>query len=158
MGFETVWHVIILYFQTLVAGDSWGQCIRPMILAHEWTAFLFITALVCIQLGFTNLILAVVVDAAAAAREADASRRVVEKIQLEVNAVNKLHSVIKACDADDSGEVTLQELKDGLSEKAHVEQIFRILDIQQDDLEDVFNLMDVDNSGTLSYDEFIRCL
>merc|ERR1719343_173040 len=67
-AFQTVARSTLLFFQTLVAGDSWGECAIPIINQEPLTYIIFSIALVTVQLGFTNLILAVIVDKATQAR------------------------------------------------------------------------------------------
>merc|ERR1719453_2839040 len=67
-AFSSVWNCMLMFFQTLVAGDSWGNCALPVIKAHFWTFLIFAAALISVQLGFMNLILAVIVERASRAR------------------------------------------------------------------------------------------
>merc|ERR1712012_1127040 len=67
--FTSVAYSTLAMFQTLVAGDSWGTCIIPVVRQEPWTFVLFTGALACVQLGFTNLILSVIVDQAAEAKQ-----------------------------------------------------------------------------------------
>merc|ERR1712137_1107079 len=71
-AFTSVQDAILFYFQTLVAGDSWGQCVIPLIRDDYKRFMVFAVVLVCVQLGFMNLILSVIVDAAAAVRDESA--------------------------------------------------------------------------------------
>ena len=70
-AFSSIFEAIVIYFQTLVAGDSWGQCMIPIVHHHPWTILFFAAALITVTLGFMNLILAVIVDNATKAREGD---------------------------------------------------------------------------------------
>jgi len=157
-AFSSVFNATLLYFQTLVAGDSWGSCIVPLIRVQPMVMCIFISALACVQLGFTNLILSVVVDSAASSREHSKEKEIYLKTKQEADAVDHLREVIKECDADDSGEVTFDELKNGVSQNPNAHEILDILDIKEEDLEEMFILMDTDHSGTLSYDEFVNCI
>merc|ERR1719215_438339 len=67
-AFSAVERCMLFYFQTIFAGDSWGVCTIPLIHENIAYAIVFAGALVTINLGFTNLILAVVVDRATTAR------------------------------------------------------------------------------------------
>merc|ERR1719498_2136258 len=70
-AFATVWHCMLMFFQTLVAGDSWGRCTLPIIKEDWWAFLIFSAAVISVQLGFMNLILAVIVERAAEAKEED---------------------------------------------------------------------------------------
>merc|ERR1719410_3002124 len=76
---RNVFRCVLMLFQTLVAGDSWGACALPIIDIWFPSVFLFAASLVCVQLGFTNLILAVIVDSANAARDGDKEQLLKER-------------------------------------------------------------------------------
>mmetsp|Transcript_154286 Transcript_154286/g.493530 ORF Transcript_154286/g.493530 Transcript_154286/m.493530 type:complete len:235 (-) Transcript_154286:605-1309(-) len=59
----------LLLFQSLVAGDAWGTCAVPLILKRPELFFFFAFAFTSVQLGCTNLVLSVIVDKAAKARD-----------------------------------------------------------------------------------------
>ncbi|CAE8677715.1 unnamed protein product [Polarella glacialis] len=58
-------------FQTIIAGDSWGELAVPVIEAHPWTAIIFIGSLLTLVFGVLNLIVAVVIDTYAEHRQKD---------------------------------------------------------------------------------------
>merc|ERR1719329_1239280 len=58
LAFSSVMRSNLTLFQTIVAGDSWGRLAVPIIVAHPWTAFLFLSALLSIVFGVLNLIVA----------------------------------------------------------------------------------------------------
>jgi len=158
IAFSSVWNATIYYFQTLVAGDAWSTCAMPLIYEYPYLLILFVAAFACVQLGFTNLILAVVVDAAASGREANREHKVAAKKHAQEEAVEELHGIIQVCDTDASGEVTLKEMQNAFDSMPAFEHIFKVLDIDRQDIEEVFNLMDTDGSGSLSYDEFVQSM
>jgi voltage-gated sodium channel len=67
-AFTSVWHAMLYFFQTLIAGDSWGACALPLARKYQGSFVLFVAVLVTVQLGFMNLLLSVIVDGAAEAR------------------------------------------------------------------------------------------
>merc|ERR1711971_168552 len=68
-AFDTVQDAMLLFWQTTVAFDAWGTCFVPLARHAPFTVLISGSALVCVQLGFMNLILSVVVEAASQARE-----------------------------------------------------------------------------------------
>jgi len=67
-AFETVFKSGLTFFQTIVAGDSWGTLAVPIIQYEPATAIFFIMVLVSVSLAIMNLILAVIVEAAQGSR------------------------------------------------------------------------------------------
>lgn len=154
-AFESMFRAIILLFQGLVAGDSWGRCAIPIVLEAPMTFIIFAGSLITIQLGFTNLILASIVErgaeARAADREAQASAKVARKRQAEAH----LRDICEDLDTDEDGLLTLQELLQGYTDNEHFKSCMVMLDISQEEMTDFFSVMDADNSGEVSYEEFI---
>ncbi|CAK9115479.1 unnamed protein product [Durusdinium trenchii] len=70
-GFETIFAAALTLFQQIVAGDNWGQISIPVVEEEPLTAILLFSMLITISLGMLNLILAVIVERAAEAREND---------------------------------------------------------------------------------------
>jgi len=52
-----------------VAGDSWGAISVPVIENHPWMGVILISIVFTVSLGLMNLMLAVIVERAAEARE-----------------------------------------------------------------------------------------
>jgi len=157
-AFGSVLNATLTYFQTLVAGDSWGTCILPLVRVQPLLFIFFGFSLVCVQLGFTNLILAVVVDKAATERDADRVRVVEEKKDAQKHAIDRLSYLFRKMDKDESGELTVEELMTGYDSSSNVKNLFDFLDYDRDDVVKMFQLMDTDASGLLSHVEFITNL
>lgn len=153
--FSSVMMSNLMFFQTVVAGDSWGLCAIPIIKRQPLIFPLFAAVLFSVQIGFTNLILAVIVEQAARAREADQQRLHKEQMELEKSSRATLHMLCKEIDVDEDGELTLQELQTGFKMEPAFAMHLQLLGIEGDMLAEIFQIMDRDNSGALSYDEFI---
>lgn len=158
-AFASVFNSVLFFFQTLVAGDSWGLCAVPLIkLAPITCGILFFAALISIQLGFTNLILAAIVETAAAARDADVERQAQFKEKEARETAQKLKDMVNLMDVDGNGTLSVEELLDGYDNIPEVSHMLTALDISRDDLLAMFAFMDQDHSGDLDQDEFIRCI
>jgi voltage-gated sodium channel len=154
-SFSTVWHTMLFFFQTLVVGDDWGTCINPMVVNMPASLIVFVLAVVTVQLGFMNLILSAIVDSAAAAREHDHQQRAAEKQRMERGRLEKLQSIYEHIDHNKDGHITLMELIDSFESEPDVRTYLQGMNINTDDLSTIFDLMDVDRSGDLSYEEFV---
>merc|ERR1719491_162330 len=78
-GFATVSDSVVTLFQQIVAGDSWGLISIPVMEKEPLTAVVMIAILISVSLGVMNLILAVIVESAAEAREADLEQKTKQK-------------------------------------------------------------------------------
>jgi len=151
--FRSVFYAAIHLFQTLVAGDSWGACTIPIVTESPLTFIIFAGALVTVQLGFTNLILSVIVDKAAEAREED-NEQVRKK---RARAAFKVERIFMQISGEDE-KVTREELTAGVEQNAELRALLKQLDLDTGDLHDLFTLMDADQSGDLSLQEFSKCI
>eukprot|EP00419_Tripos_fusus_P045873 CAMPEP_0172840958 /NCGR_PEP_ID=MMETSP1075-20121228/29675_1 /TAXON_ID=2916 /ORGANISM="Ceratium fusus, Strain PA161109" /LENGTH=440 /DNA_ID=CAMNT_0013684873 /DNA_START=12 /DNA_END=1334 /DNA_ORIENTATION=- len=158
IAFSSVFHSVVYFFQTLVAGDSWGLCAIPLVRnfpGHFWLlSFSFIT----VQLGMTNLILAVIVDAAARTRDEDMQEKARQKRRQEEETKHKLMKIVESIDDDNNGSITLEELLTSYDTNLNFQNMMTTLNFEKKDIERLFVLMDADKSGSLSYQEFIESL
>merc|ERR1711959_43308 len=53
-AFSSVADCTLLFFQTVVAGDSWGLCVLPLVKEHPLSFAVFAGVLFTVQIGFTN--------------------------------------------------------------------------------------------------------
>eukprot|EP00927_Polykrikos_kofoidii_P080258 TRINITY_DN7712_c0_g4_i1.p1 TRINITY_DN7712_c0_g4~~TRINITY_DN7712_c0_g4_i1.p1 ORF type:complete len:656 (+),score=94.77 TRINITY_DN7712_c0_g4_i1:32-1999(+) len=157
-AFSSVWKTFLMLFQGLVAGDSWGQCTLPVIVAQPAMFIVFASVLVCVQLGLTNLILSTIVDSATVSREKDQQFAMAKRRKEEEECIEKLLDWVRILDTDRSGEISFDELVQGYEANPAIRTVLKMLDIDRDDLLELFCLMDTDNSERVSYKEFVDCI
>merc|ERR1712176_676608 len=101
-AFETVFQANLFWFQTVVAGDSWGMVIIPVIKMFPATILYFVPVTIAISMGLMNLVLSVIVDQA---NDARAMRQLEECAHAKENLVK----TCKRMDVDKSGSLSLDE-------------------------------------------------
>jgi len=145
----------LLLFKTVIAGDSWGQIAVPIITEHPATAIIFVGSQLTIVFGVVNLIVAVVVDTFAEARENDV-QNLAEEMEAEIQQDSKtLAKVFERIDKDGSGQLTLEDLIEGARTDPAFQSRLRVMDIDENDLQQLFQMIDSDGSGTIEAAEFI---
>lgn len=154
-SFSSVWQCFLWFFQILVAGDEFARCVMPLVNDQWWTFILFALALICVELGFMNLVLAVIVDRAAKAKEEDLEECKRERDKQSHKATQLLSRLCSDIDEDGSGTISLTELLQGFDHNDEMKYLFSKLDMTRNDVEELFQLMDVDEHGELSYKYFI---
>lgn len=160
-AFSGVFPAILMFFQTLMAGDDWGGCSIPLIKDPSHGAgamFIFAGSLISIQLGFTNLILAVIVERAQDASDQDKQAQIMAAKNRRQEAENKLEQMCVDMDTNEDGIVSYSELTEAYEANEDFRQCLHMLEIDKGDLQHLFQLMDSDNSGDLSYEELIECI
>eukprot|EP00930_Biecheleria_cincta_P032751 TRINITY_DN22709_c0_g1_i2.p1 TRINITY_DN22709_c0_g1~~TRINITY_DN22709_c0_g1_i2.p1 ORF type:complete len:688 (-),score=138.02 TRINITY_DN22709_c0_g1_i2:74-2047(-) len=156
-AFTSVWHAMLYFFQTLIAGDSWGTCALPLARKHQGTFLLFVAVLVTVQLGFMNLLLSVIVDGAAEARGENDRIASLLKMKDSLEDVERLYEILQSIDSDESGNLSLKELLEGFDSDPNLRERLTSLRLDRESLQTVFNLM-VDESGNIHYFDLIDAI
>ncbi len=157
-AFESVWRSNLTFFQVVVVGDEWGPIVIPIIEHYPWTSLIFLGINFTVAIGLINLVLAVVVDKAAEAREQDVQHQIALKERRQREAKSQLVKLCYEMDTDRSGALTLLEIIDGFNNSPGFRSLLEVLDVDKEDLEMVFKIMDVDKSGDVSFKEFVNLL
>jgi len=156
-AFSSVMTLNLLFFQVVVAGDSWGECAIPLLKAAPWFFPLFAGVLFSIQIGFMNLILAVIVERAAQAREEDHVQILKDKKKMALRAERNLYDICQAIDEDGSGDITPSELKTAYQHNKFFGKQLELMDIDREIMTDLFDCMHKDEkSGAVNYVDFIE--
>eukprot|EP00931_Biecheleriopsis_adriatica_P065878 TRINITY_DN40334_c0_g1_i1.p1 TRINITY_DN40334_c0_g1~~TRINITY_DN40334_c0_g1_i1.p1 ORF type:complete len:596 (-),score=111.41 TRINITY_DN40334_c0_g1_i1:178-1965(-) len=160
--FSGVLYGTLFLFQTIVAGDSWGLCIMPLIKEYWYMFFPFAAALVTVLLGCTNLILAVIVDAAADAKDAHLAIKVREKQEQTEKHVTELYRMMKSMDADKSGSISKEELFTAYDTIPEMPLMLLELGIDKGDLEKLYEFLDYKTHAecrdAISYEDLIETI
>eukprot|EP00439_Symbiodinium_sp_Y106_P080652 s160_g19.t1 len=164
-GFESVQMAALTIFQQIVAGeirlglgDSWGEISLPLAEQYPFTIPILFLSVMTISLGVMNLILAVIVERAAEARENDQTRKMQRKDRsTSSDAEREKHMVELAllCDSmDRDGSGSLH----GFDNNNQFATLMQVMDIRRADMDTIFNVLDHDSSGEVSYVEFCQQL
>lgn len=152
-AFSSVMHANLTFFQ-IISGDGWSTLARPLIEKHPWTAFIFVGVIFTMTFGMLNLVTAVIVDNAAQGRQNDVKYLAAEREQQRKAMKGSLLKICQDLDQDGSGTVSLEELQTAAYELPQFMHILKVMDVSTDDLDYVFEIMDTDESGDVSYEEF----
>eukprot|EP00913_Durusdinium_trenchii_P003382 g3131.t1 len=69
-----------------------------------------------------------------------------------------LESVFDRIDVDHTGQLTLEQLVEGARTDTEFQSRLKVMDIDEMDLVQLFEMIDIDNSGFIESNEFIRPL
>jgi len=155
-AFSSVFAANLTLLQQIIAGDSWGMVSLPIIEDAPWTVVFFFAVLITVNVGLLNLILTVIVDVANRSREADDLRKVQEKSYEFMETKKQLLTIFQELDVDASGQLSIDEMLHGFRTNPRFSTIMASLDIAADDMNIIFNMLDEDGSGLISYSEFLE--
>ncbi|CAE8677716.1 unnamed protein product [Polarella glacialis] len=138
-------------FQTIIAGDSWGDLAVPVIEAHPWTAIIFIGSLLTLVFGVLNLIVAVVIDTYAEHRQKDVIN-LAQELDADAEEDRRfLQKIFDQIDEDGSGELNLDEVLLAAKTNPEFKSRLRVMDIDEGDLVQMFEMLDGDGSGSVEF-------
>jgi len=152
-GFSTVWKSVMTLFRALIAGDSWIVSLK-LLGGSPWLAPIMIFVVITITLGMMNLILTVIVERAADAREKDIHNMARQKMQAQKELKHELITLCKEIDENGDGKMTICELLAAFDDSARFRDLMTLLDVHKSELEVLLKVMDQDGSGYLDYEEF----
>lgn len=156
--YSSVQQCIVLLFQTVIAGDNWGSCTVPIIVRRPDAFFVFSAAFVTVQIGFLNLILAVIVDSSMSSREEDSIAKLNAKKRAEVENLKRFYKLMEQVDVNNNGLVSQEELLEGYDLDPNVQAMFNDLNIDRADLEMIFEYLVKEEDDDLSYAELVEAL
>eukprot|EP00928_Gymnodinium_smaydae_P087884 TRINITY_DN72072_c0_g1_i1.p1 TRINITY_DN72072_c0_g1~~TRINITY_DN72072_c0_g1_i1.p1 ORF type:complete len:599 (+),score=143.13 TRINITY_DN72072_c0_g1_i1:209-2005(+) len=153
-AFESVFHASLTFVQQVVAGDSWGEVTVPIIEHAPWTGLFFGLVFVTKSLLIMNLILGMIVDAAAEARKGSDSELARAREKERIEARHRLLGLCRELDVDCSGRLTMEKLMQGYVCNPDFADVLQSMDIQKEDMETVYEILDEDKNGHVNYEEF----
>lgn len=153
-AFESVAASMVTFSQQYVAGDSWGTVSIPILERAPFTAPIFITITIVINLMVLNQILAFIVDSSANARRgADHEMGLVLDSKRQA-AAKRFATMCKEMDKDQSGGLSYAEIAEAFDEQQEFHDTLKTLGVGREDMECVFRMLDTDESGTIDFNEF----
>lgn len=157
-AYSSVMHASLTFWQSIVTGDSWGETTIPLIEKHPSTACFFVAVYLTIGMAVTNLILGVVVSVAQQARQdlihEDSTLTAMEKLQKK----SHLLELCKELDLDHDGLLDKSELVEGFSKEGPFREAVLALNVEEEDLDMIWGIVDPDHKGAVSYKELVSQL
>jgi len=157
-GFSTVFQAGLTLFQQLVAGDSWGTINLQLVEEAPWTMIILFGMMMTITLGLLNLILAVIVERAAEARENDHEEKIKQKENQRARSMEDLARLCATMDVNNNGLISLVEMQEGYDDVDEFAKLMQVMDMKREDMETVFNVMADNVSQEVSYLDFCQSI
>jgi Ca2+-binding EF-hand superfamily protein len=103
-----------------------------------------------------NVVIAIVVDSQAQAREEDSNLQYIIKQEQTQRAAKELLSLFHKMDLDGGGTLTLDEVEESYDNIWEFRHMLEILDVTKNNLPTIFGIIDSDDSGVIEYSEFVQ--
>lgn len=154
-AFESTFSAVLTFTQQIVTGDSWGVISIPLIEEEPATVLFIGIVFICIAMILLNIILSMVVETSLKVAAED-SKRLLREMEVEYAKQAKcVADICAALDTDNSGLLDRDEFFSGFERYSEFQDMMRIMDIDVEDLEEVFAALDTDGTGEIDYSEFI---
>eukprot|EP00929_Paragymnodinium_shiwhaense_P008664 TRINITY_DN11262_c0_g1_i3.p1 TRINITY_DN11262_c0_g1~~TRINITY_DN11262_c0_g1_i3.p1 ORF type:complete len:703 (+),score=71.81 TRINITY_DN11262_c0_g1_i3:233-2341(+) len=157
-AFDSVMNANIHFLTTIVAGDSWGLQAVPLIREDTAAAIIIIGALLVTHLGLLNTIAAVIVDRQVQARADDSAFMAAVASDELRESLTLLQTIFKQMGDSGNESISLNEVEEFYDASAIFRSILNQLDIHKPDLPVIFKILDTDNTGDLTFTEFVNGL
>jgi len=137
----------LLQFVTL---DSMNMIYRPLVQKDWWLGIYFVLLILIVSIALMNLVTAIVVESALEQAMEDKAMVQQQREKERKKCIHHLKKIFIRLDEDRSGEVTVDEIANmDVDDQKAMETILGIKDPME-----IFNLLDVDKSGSLGIEEF----
>jgi len=134
--------------------DSWTQVVRVAMKYSQFSWIFFYMYVSLAVLVLMNIVTAVLVDNALMNSKKDAQEVAAAKEREKRHAFRQFRALFEVMDADGSGGLTREEFEVAFAQP-NVRRQLAALDIQPEDCEEIFNLLDT-GDGVLSLEEFFE--
>eukprot|EP00929_Paragymnodinium_shiwhaense_P001502 TRINITY_DN101730_c0_g1_i1.p1 TRINITY_DN101730_c0_g1~~TRINITY_DN101730_c0_g1_i1.p1 ORF type:complete len:651 (+),score=71.76 TRINITY_DN101730_c0_g1_i1:71-2023(+) len=152
--FGSVPRTMFTLLQCVTGGVSWGE---PATIVAHWGALFMVAFLIYITFtifAMLNVITGFFCEDAAAMMAKDKSEAIMQQLNHKDEYLRQFRLVFKEIDADRSGQMTYEELNEHIQDPS-LQAYFSHLEIEAQDAWEIFRLLDVDGSGTISDEEFV---
>eukprot|EP00931_Biecheleriopsis_adriatica_P075001 TRINITY_DN48966_c0_g1_i1.p1 TRINITY_DN48966_c0_g1~~TRINITY_DN48966_c0_g1_i1.p1 ORF type:complete len:617 (+),score=143.13 TRINITY_DN48966_c0_g1_i1:97-1947(+) len=152
--FATVWRSTFTLFQIMTL-DQWNESIVRHVVANQPAMLIFFLIFVCVSsLGLMSIMIGVVVENTLSTANKDQNKLKAKRERDRKQVFGQLQEIFEMADVDGSGTLTLDEVEAAI-QKPEIYNKLKMIEFPVDDPGQIFALLDYDESGELSTEEFI---
>eukprot|EP00413_Alexandrium_margalefii_P005390 CAMPEP_0204521954 /NCGR_PEP_ID=MMETSP0661-20131031/6060_1 /ASSEMBLY_ACC=CAM_ASM_000606 /TAXON_ID=109239 /ORGANISM="Alexandrium margalefi, Strain AMGDE01CS-322" /LENGTH=268 /DNA_ID=CAMNT_0051527583 /DNA_START=47 /DNA_END=853 /DNA_ORIENTATION=+ len=149
---------MITLSQSVLGGFSWAEVSGALQEVHWSYELLFCLFVTFTSLALLNVVTGVFVDSAMRSAATDRNVVIQDQMAQESSYARELKKLFMEADEHQTGLLSQEEFLDYLRDQ-HVQSYLRALGIHASEAAGLFNLLDMDDSGTVDVDEFMMgCL
>jgi len=149
-NFDTIGDAMITLMQFMTL-DSVAAIYRPLISSNFWLTFYFLIFVLLGPIALMNIVTAIMVESSLRTANEDQEAKKAWETMRKKNMMPKLKSLFETLDTSHDGFVDFEELTGAPPDiKEAMQHIVGL-----DELEEIFNMLDYDGSGSIDIDEFV---
>jgi len=147
--YGSLWRSLLSLYEAMTGGIDWDNLVAPLVAEISPLAALgFALYIAFAVLAMMNVITGLFVDSALRNT----------KMEEDVDLVNQSRLLFKSIDFAATGQITWDQFQEQL-DNPNMEQYFKAVDLDMSEARGLFKLLDLDESGSISVDEFVMgCL
>jgi voltage-gated sodium channel len=152
--FGTVPRSMLTLFQICTL-DKWSEnIVRHVKHQQPGMEWLFVSFVTFSTFGLLNLVIGVIVENTLASAKVNETKMKKKREKDRMRVLNHLREFFEQSDEDGSGTLTVEEVQQAMKDPEAMNKL-KLIDLPLEDPNEIFALLDVDQSGELSIDEFI---
>mmetsp|Transcript_14117 Transcript_14117/g.33529 ORF Transcript_14117/g.33529 Transcript_14117/m.33529 type:complete len:671 (+) Transcript_14117:63-2075(+) len=156
LTFGSIYESFVTLFSTIFGGNDWmlyGTVLRSLGSGELYFCLYLFYIGFCL-VGLLNVVTGIFVDSAVTTRTED---EVVDSYREDLQRTSdEVKRIFHSADISSNGKLTLEAFSNCLKQNAWVAAYFAGLDIGADDAGTIFTLMDTNNSGDITVEEFVQ--
>eukprot|EP00931_Biecheleriopsis_adriatica_P042324 TRINITY_DN24120_c0_g1_i1.p1 TRINITY_DN24120_c0_g1~~TRINITY_DN24120_c0_g1_i1.p1 ORF type:complete len:325 (-),score=53.11 TRINITY_DN24120_c0_g1_i1:7-915(-) len=156
--FGNLWRTVYTLYQVALGGVNWGEVCNPLLQTGDVLPALLLCYVTFMLIGVLNVVGGLFLEDVLRFAQNQRNVAVRREVTRSREYMKRLVDFFSSVDAEMDGQLSVEELLVLLHDES-LSAYFRILEFQVDDMEEVeqfIRLLDVDESGTLSLEEFVK--
>lgn len=154
LNFGSVPLAVYTLFKSVTNGNAWETAAEVLMHVHPMYFYLYIMYVCVIVFAFMNVMTGFICEQAFATVQRDKEMAVEAQVRHKEVYTQKFAELFGTMDHFDTGELTVDELEKHIEDDT-VKAYFEHLDLDIDKAWDIFRLLDIDENGTVSMQEFV---
>jgi len=153
--FGSLGRSLLTLYMAITGGRDWGEFYHMLQAVAYQYQILFLMFLTFTMFALLNVVTGVFVDAATQGSQNNQQMIINEEMHAKRQYLKRLAEMFQQMDEDGNGTLTTSEFNDALRDDC-VKAFFHALKLDVQDAVTLFKLLDVDQSGSISVDEFME--
>lgn len=138
-------HTVLTLFQSVMGGIDWDMAVNPLLAFSPLLAVVYCVYVAFVLLAMMNVITGVFTENALLnARNGE-----------DIYMINKVRDLFQQLNLDNSGMITWQQIQEQ-KDRREMQEYFRAIDVDISEAQHLFNLLDLNDTGYISADNFLN--